>query len=496
MSVKRILGLLLCLVFAFLLFFSKGFFLLDSDFGWHLQMGNFILQNGIPKTDPFSYTMPSYPFIDHEWLTNIFIALLYPKIGIIGLSMLFSFIAILAIFIGSEMMKNNESKAFFLLAASVIAPFAGIRTQVITWLLFSVILYLIFHKSLWNKYKYILPAIFIIWVNLHGGFAIGIVAIFVVLLVRIFSLGKINKNDQLVFFLCIAATFLNPYGYRIWWEVWMQMSDSTLRWTISEWTPAFFNPFNVSFLFFLSFSISSVVIYRRKIIKEELILYLGLLIASQSSIRHVPLWVICALPLLIKGYTFIKKQADSYRDGTRRFLIFEKYLGLFLLLIVVIQTAFFIKDIQDSITTLAYPVNAVKYIRVHKITGNIFSVYNWGGYLIWKMPEKKVFIDGRMPSWRWKAPNANESSYAFAEYQNLQKGDITVNALVNKYHINAFLLPSEQLSTNKKNTILTGLNKIFFSGNKQNHFDLRKEIKKIKFKLVYKDNFAEVYEKN
>jgi tetratricopeptide (TPR) repeat protein len=27
--------------------------------------------------------------------------------------------------------------------------------------------------------------------------------------------------------------------------------------------------------------------------------------------------------------------------------------------------------------------------------GHLFNVYNWGGYLIWNYPERKVFIDGR-----------------------------------------------------------------------------------------------------
>lgn len=33
-------------------------------------------------------------------------------------------------------------------------------------------------------------------------------------------------------------------------------------------------------------------------------------------------------------------------------------------------------------------------------TGNIFNTYEWGGYLIWKLPKMKVFVDGRMPAWK------------------------------------------------------------------------------------------------
>src|SRR3990172_11624222 len=60
-----------------IVFWIRGIMLLDPDFGWHLRMVELILQNGISKTDPFSYTMPSYPFVDHEWLTNVVMSKIY-----------------------------------------------------------------------------------------------------------------------------------------------------------------------------------------------------------------------------------------------------------------------------------------------------------------------------------------------------------------------------------------------------------------------------------
>ena len=47
-----------------------------------------------------------------------------------------------------------------------------------------------------------------------------------------------------------------------------------------------------------------------------------------------------------------------------------------------------------------FPYGAVAYLKANPIEGRMFNEYNWGGFLIWQYPEKKVFIDGRMPSWR------------------------------------------------------------------------------------------------
>src|SRR3990167_4780713 len=91
----------LVLIFlSFILFNVKSYLLLDPDFGWHLKVGELIIKTAVvPKTDIFSYTMLSYPFVDHEWLTNVILNIGYQKIGWTGLALVFSFISILSILI-------------------------------------------------------------------------------------------------------------------------------------------------------------------------------------------------------------------------------------------------------------------------------------------------------------------------------------------------------------------------------------------------------------
>ena len=57
-------------------------------------------------------------------------------------------------------------------------------------------------------------------------------------------------------------------------------------------------------------------------------------------------------------------------------------------------------SLEDIAVNGQYPLGAVKYLHENPIEGNMFNEYNWGGFLIWQYPEKKVFIDGRMPSWK------------------------------------------------------------------------------------------------
>jgi len=35
----------------------------------------------------------------------------------------------------------------------------------------------------------------------------------------------------------------------------------------------------------------------------------------------------------------------------------------------------------------------------------LFNDYDFGGYLIWQLPQTKIYIDGRMPSWKYTGEN-------------------------------------------------------------------------------------------
>src|SRR5690554_6008795 len=78
------------LIVIFSVFFIKIYNTTDPDFGWHLRTGEIIIKEGIPKTDPFSYTMPNFPYVDHAWLTDVFIVVIYSSFGKLGLTIVFS----------------------------------------------------------------------------------------------------------------------------------------------------------------------------------------------------------------------------------------------------------------------------------------------------------------------------------------------------------------------------------------------------------------------
>lgn len=523
------------LLLTLLLFSIKGIISLDPDFGWHLRSGEIILDQGIPLKDPFSYSMPGYNFVNHEWLTGVLFAILYPIFGMIGLSVVFAVIAVFAVLIQLRGFWTSQNDKYFvtlaILALTAVLSVSGVRPQIISWLFFSLVLKIALDSKLWNRLRWFLPLLFLIWANLHGGFVIGIAVLFFVVVLRftqeylnehsvlgyrlsafrsrfigVWSAGlrqtdklktENRKYEILILLLSVLATLLNPYGFSLWKETWAIASDSSLRWSIAEWTPSIFI-LDFTLWFFFSFSGVLVFRYRKNFSFLELFLYFGLLLSGLSSIRNMPLWIIMAFPMTLRAIGYLYDEAKSKKDGVSRFN--KAYRGFFVivLLISTMQIFLILKASQTLSEESYYPKRATEFLKKQKHS-QIFSEYGWGGYLVWKQPGKRFFINGSMTVWRQKTQNNKESEYAFGEYKNVFGGKISFKEISGKYNIDTVLLPVKK-PENKKKKFLEDLdlwwNKIIerFSG-KRIYPDIYTQLKNEGWKVVYQDEVAMVYRK-
>lgn len=414
---------------------------LDPDFGWHIRLGQYILQHGIPHTDPFSYTMPSYPFVDHEWLTNIFLWLGYKTIGMLGLACIFSGIAVLSLILSARLIPKvgkQYAAPFLFLSGVYLTSFVGVRPQLLDWLFFVVLL------SLFQAKKYaILPILLFVWANLHGGFIIGVVVTILYIGVGCFEEKRIKRKLAGFGILAIIATLVNPYGIALWHEVWMQFSDVSLHWSIVEWKPLLNSSLFYCVWVLLVVSVLFLWRYKNNFSLLQKTIFIVLLSSGLSSIRNTPLWVFYNLSLAPVAISLFYKEITLPQSKKR----FETLWFSFWLLSSIsmsIQGIFTVTSTLGMQEKKAYPVKEVVYLTRHIQKGNIFAPYQWGGYFLWKLPGKKDFIDGRMPSWRWGNAPHNESNYIFEEYIKVVTGKVSLVHLGQKYQITTFVIPYSQ----------------------------------------------------
>lgn len=230
-----------------------------------------------------------------------------------------------------------------------------------------------------------------------------------------------------------------------------------------------------------------------------MILYFLLLLAALSSMRNIPIWVIASFTFTLRGFSYLTHEASRHLYGKERFLIgyrgfFIIALGFFLpQLIAFFYGAYVLHKYQNQ-----YPSQAVAYFHTHLPIKQIFTTYDWGGYLIWKLPGKKVFIDGRMPSWRWQKNIPGESNYAFMEYKAVLTGKESFAWFTSKYHISTLLIPTTDLTPQQANIFGIPISqnswfkKYFLSW--KSFYDVAQQAKRMGWKVVYQDKLAVVLE--
>jgi len=91
-----------------------------------------------------------------------------------------------------------------------------------------------------------------------------------------------------------------------------------------------------------------------------------------------------------------------------------------------------------------YPIEAVEWINTHRrqIGTKLFNEYGNGGFLLWWLPDTKIFIDGRMPAWRIG------DRWIFYDYVALTAWDPPLLAMLAKYGIDwAIVGPGSPLAS-------------------------------------------------
>ena len=63
----------------------------------------------------------------------------------------------------------------------------------------------------------------------------------------------------------------------------------------------------------------------------------------------------------------------------------------------------------------------------------MFNHYDWGGFLIWQLPEYKTFIDGRMAAWR-DADGVFSEKYGEIKTAPKENANL-IDELIRKYNI-------------------------------------------------------------
>ena len=394
----------------------------DPDFWWHLRAGQYILENAtIPHTDPFSFTAQSKEWVTHEWLSEVFMYASYRVGGFALLTILFSGIITLAFALTYARSEGRPYLAGFalLLGALATAPTWGVRPQMLTLLLMSAFLFLLdrFVATRENKFLIPLPCLMLVWVNLHSGYAIGLIVIGaywfaafvegIVFLVRKQSAKNSLETEPslsprntrallIVLILSALAVVINPNGARMFLYPFETLTSAAMQRYIQEWfSPDFHQTEWLPFALLLVSLIATTLIARARVPLAHTLLLFALGFLALRSARNIPLFVLVAIPVLSTQLAAWIPLRASNKATPRPMQIINAAIVVILAVIAVARVASVLVN-QSNVEREKFPAAAVEWIQQNRPAPNIYNSYGWGGYLIWKLyPEYQVYIDGR-----------------------------------------------------------------------------------------------------
>lgn len=410
MTVKR----LFVLLFFLSLFAISVRETTDPDMWWHLRTGEYILNQGIPRQDVFSYTATDHPWITHEWLSQLLMWGLYQAGGLPLLILFTAAITTLTFWLIYQCCLGQPYLAAFMTLLSAIASAIvwGARPQLFNLFFFALFIYLLERwrsQRLPDRALWFIPLVTILWANLHSGYLLGVVllAVYAVgeALQRFASPGgslpwAAIRRLALVTGLAFVAAGINPNGASLWLYPFATLGSGAMQSYIQEWhSPDFHLPIFWPFVGLMMFGVVGWVFSRQRPTWTELLLFLGAFAAGLLSARHIPIFALVAAPIVCRhwlpalAHTPLYPTLAGQRPDLKGLPVVNWLLVFAALLGVVGWTGQTILDNEETIAS-HFPVAAVDYLLAHDLAqARGYNSYGWGGYLIWRgLP---VFVDGR-----------------------------------------------------------------------------------------------------
>lgn len=418
----------------------------EGDTYWHMAAGQRILQtHRWPTTNYYSFTTPNSEWLAYEWLGEVLMALAWRLGGLRALMLLlFALASIIALLVyySARVFSGNSIAAFA--ATALVLPFLAscfsVRPQLLGYIfLLLTLICLERYRRRDIDHLRVLPALFVLWVNTHGTFALGLIAAAIYLLsgLKTFRFGPFTatawtaqrqRHLAVVFSSCLAALFVNPYGPRLLtYEYAISRQHVNLAY-FGEWQPLVVHEFfGIWFLFLLLILIVGWFLLRRAVRLE----IVGLIaVAAYLACRHQRFLVFFAIvaapvlaemlaPLLLAGITHQNRPAVN--------------AALTTLFAAAIAALFPSSARLQSVVDRNQPHAAVVYMRTHSTPEPMFNDDFWGGYLIWSFRgERKVFIDGRS--------DAYEPSGVLADYVRIIQPTGDTLPMLSRYGVRSCLV--------------------------------------------------------
>ena len=457
--------------------FASKLAVLDPDIWWHLSVGDWIVRNrAFPHTGIFSRTAANRPWMAYSWGYEVLLSRFYDLWAFVGMG-LFGTALTVAVAVAVFVMLYRIAGRFWTAWALSLVSFSGFlfniapRPLFFSVILFTIVLTLVVEAQRGAQIRllYWLPLIFVIWANLHIQFIYGLAL--VGLLAGTNLLQRIAMSLRLypdfltkptlavaplfaIFAGCVIAGCIGPYSYHLYQEAFVISQAKIMYTMIIELQALSFKYYNHYVELWLCAGAFFVLGWQKKIDPFKLGLLIVACVFGFRTWRDA--WFLCVTAAaLIADFPISDKPDRSL--GISGWAAVS--VASFLLLFLAARDTHFNTRALDRAISREYPVDAVNFLRRNPVGGPLYNSFDFGGFLIFYMPQYPVSIDGRTDLY---GSALVEQYYATQEADPSYSTDPALNeagvvVLKNKFPITGMLLSDRRFRVIYRDDLATVL---------------------------------------
>jgi hypothetical protein len=385
---------------------------MDPDIWWHLRVGQWVVEHhSVPFTDPFSSYGLDRPWVAYSWFYEVLVFRLYSVFGLAGIVAYRAALAVAIVAALHHLIRRREPR--FLVAtgltaaaALAVAPLCNERPWLFTILLTTLTLDLLLdlRAGRGSRWAYLLPFVFVLWANLHIQFVYGLLLLGLGCAAPLFDALLARRREDVggpafswqILLLtagCALATLINPYHVQLYRVVLEYASQPGPFLCVNELKALEFREPCDWVMLILGTCALFAMARRPRLSSFELLLLLG---AGALAFRaRRDLWF-----LVLASVAILATQNTRPIAAAARFVLTpRRRLGVALALVGLIVLVAWRRDLRaenmERKVAGVFPVEATAAIAERGYEGPLYNDFNWGGFLIWSLPQLPVVLDGR-----------------------------------------------------------------------------------------------------
>ena len=387
---------------------------LDPDMWWHLSVGDWIVLNrSFPHNGIFSHTAATRPWMAYSWGYEVLLSRAYDWFSFVGMGM-FGTLLTIAVALSIFLMLYRISGRFWAAWGLSLVVYAAFlfniapRPVFFSVILFSIMLTLLFDAQRNGRVQslYWLPLVFLVWANIHIQFIYGLAVLGLFACVNLLQQMAMRSRilpDFLpsptlpavppfaVLAACVLASCVGPYSYHLYHEAFVISQSKIMYKIIRELQALSFEYFNQYLELLLAVGAYFAVGWKKKIDPFKFALLIFATVFAFRTWRDA--WFICVVAAaVIADFPASEEERDRQLRASDWTIVAAA--SIVLLLASVRSTDFTTRGLDRAISG-EYPVDAVNFLRRNPVGGPLYNSFDWGGFLIFYMPQYPVSIDGR-----------------------------------------------------------------------------------------------------